>query len=68
MNDWGPLKMPATTASTVHLDRAFLHTSSDACTDVTKKKQTHTINPKTTIFIFDLLSPLTKQKTYHGIF
>jgi len=50
----------------VHLDSAFLHTSADAYTEETKKKQTQTISPKTKyFFIFDLLSQLIKQKTYH---
>jgi len=53
-------------ASIVHLENAFLHTSPDAYAEKTKKKHTHTINPRTNFFlIFDLLSQLIKQKTYH---
>lgn len=66
--------MPVRTASVVHLESAFLHTSSDAKVEETKKKQTKHSKPIMKIrlkcgflkiIIFDLLSPLIKQKAYH---
>lgn len=68
--------IPVRTASAVHRVSAFLHTSSDAKVEETKKKQTKHSTPKMRIrlkcrflktVIFDLLPPHRKQKAYHPI-
>jgi hypothetical protein len=63
-NDWAPLTRPDLMASVVHRLIAFWHTSPDAEADGIRKRQTHTINPTTKIFIFITSISGFKSKNY----